>query len=111
MERMMLEFDDLQEMHMDEMIRLACKWSELLEAERIIEMCDNDAAVGYDSDAAYEMFLDKLKVEEKQRQKQMRVARRRKWISQVLEIAACLVLMMGIATPIAIANVKMIRVR
>lgn len=47
-------FDDIQGLPLDEMIRLACKWHELQEAERIIAECEKDVAEISDSDAVEE---------------------------------------------------------
>lgn len=108
-----LNFDEIQDQHLDEMIRLAFKHADALEAQYIMESCSNtnEMNVRYDEKTAYVRYLEKLKAEEKQEKRRSRTARIRKWVPRMVETAACLVLIVGIAAPIAIANVESIRSR
>ena len=113
MESNKLNYGDIRESHLDEMIRLAFKQADALEAQRIIAGCDapHEMDGSVDPDTAYARFLEKMKAEDRREKKIARAQRRRKWAPRLIEIAACLVLLTGIATPIAIANVEVIRVK
>ncbi len=106
-------YDEILEHHLDTMIRLAFMQNEALEVEAILREveCEGLENIQADRDSAYQLFLNKL-------EKQIHADRiirknktRGKTISRIIQIAACIVLAIGIATPIAIANVESIRVK
>ena len=106
-------YDDIQDRHMDTMIRLAYLQKEALETEDIlkeVEESDKENEQVH-PDIAYQMFLDKLERETRKERKTKRLNEAKKAMSRLVLIGACVVLVIGIAAPIAIANIEAIRVR
>ncbi len=106
-------YDDIQDRHMDTMIRLAYLQKEALETEDIlkeVEKSDKENEQVH-PDIAYQMFLDKLERETRKERKTKRLNEAKKAMSRLVLIGACVVLVIGIAAPIAIANIEAIRVR
>ena len=106
-------FDALQDQHLDAMIRLAYKQADALESQRIAEgyyaspaQPSPDAAA-----AAFASFEDKLRQRSRQDGKAARRRRLGHMIPRIVQAAACIVLVLGISAPIAIANVESIRVK
>lgn len=113
MSKNQLNYDEIKDQHLDTMISLAFKHADALETQEIMEECEH-AECPVDEKrvkATYDMFLDKLAKQEAQERKQSRIVRFRRSIPRVIQIAACLVLVLGIATPFAVANVEVVRVR
>lgn len=113
MSKNQLNYDEIKDQHLDTMIKLAFKHADALEAQEIMEECEN-AECPVDEKrvkATYDMFLDKLAKQEAQERKKSRIVQFRRSIPRVIQIAACLVLVLGIATPFAVANVEAIRVK
>lgn len=105
-------YDDIQDRHLDTMIRLAYLQKEALEAEAIlkeVEKADRKEEQIH-PDIAYQMFLDKLERETRKERKKKKIQEARKVISRLALIGACIVIVIGIAVPIAIANVETVRV-
>lgn len=108
-----LTYDSIQDEHLDLMIRLAYKHADALEAQDIIE---NDArALTPEEEGAcrraYERFQGKMEAQYRSERRQTNIRRLRKWASRFVVGAACMILIIGIAAPIAIANVEVIRAR
>lgn len=108
-----LNYDEIQDQHLDTMIKLAFKYANALESQEIMEACENmecpvnEACVK----STYNMFLDKLAKQRAQETRQSRIVQFRRIIPRVIQIAACLILVLGIATPFAVANVETVRVK
>lgn len=108
-----LNYDSIRDDHLDDLIRLAYKQADALETQEILE---NDVrTLTPDEEAlcrrAYERFWQKADVQDRAEKKQTNISRWRKRASRFVGAAACLVLLLGIATPIAIAKVESIRVK
>ena len=106
-------YDDIQDRHMDTMIRLAYLQKEALETEDILKEVEKSVKENEQvhPDIAYQMFLDKLESETRKERKTKRLNEAKKAMSRLVLIGACVVLVIGIAAPIAIANIEAIRVR
>ena len=106
-------FDALQDQHLDAMIQLAYKQADALESQRIAD--DYYASPAQpspdDAAAAFASFQDKLRRRSRQDGKAALRRRLRHMIPRIVQAAACIVLVLGISAPIAIANVESIRVK
>ena len=113
MRRNRYNFDALQDQHLDAMIRLAYKQADALEAQRIADDCRASAEQpsAEEAAAAFASFEGKLRHLARQ---DARAARRRRlghMLPRIVQAAACIVLLLGISAPIAIANVESFRVK
>lgn len=109
----MPNLDKIREQHIDQLVRLAYLYEEALEAEEFIEGSDRTPSAGERSgcEALYARFEEKWR-REKARARRLRLLRAGRRIGgRAVQIAACLVLLLGIATPIAIANVESVRAK
>lgn len=105
--------DEIRDQHLDTMIRLAFHYADALEAQEWMQE-QGSAQPNVDeahARATYDRFLDKLAKQESGEKKRERIVRLRRTIPKVIQIAACLVLALGIAAPLAVANVEAIRVK
>jgi len=104
--------DEIQDQHLDTMIKLAFEYEDALEAqensENNEEMPIIDAAR---KEAVWNKALEKIAEMEAEEKKKSRIVQFRRSIPRIIEVAACLILVMGIAAPFAIANVEVIRVK
>jgi len=108
-----INYDEIQDEYLDNIIRLAYKNAEALEAQEIIaESMTEEAQVPDDQKkAAFQMFLSKMAQQKKQDNREARIHQWKKIVPRIINVAACIVLMLGITVPYAIANVEAIRVR
>lgn len=106
-------FDEIQDQHLDAMLKLAFKQADALETQRILEKCEQTGCEVDEKSAAaaYDRFLDKLAGQEKQERKQARTVKFRRGASRFIQAAACIVVILAIAAPVALANVEAIRVK
>jgi len=106
-------YDEIQDEYLDSLIRLAYKNAEALEAQRLMEEDDNasDPVPANDKEAVFQMFLDKMEQLEGGKRPKARVIPWKKNLPRLVNIAACIVVILGIAAPFAIAYVEPIRVR
>ena len=108
-----LNYDSIQDDHLDALIRLAYKHADALETQEILEK-DVHALTPAEEELcrrAYARFQQKTDAQERKARKQTSIGRWRKRASRLVGVAACLVLLLGVATPIAIAKVEFIRVQ
>lgn len=105
--------DELKDEHLDMMLRLAYKYESALNARQALDELEEDGKECSEADArdAYALFLKKYEQQQAQERRQTRRARARRIISRAAEVAACFVLVMAIAAPLAIAKVDAIRVK
>lgn len=107
-----INLDEIQDQHLDTMIKLAFEYEDALEAEENTEADENmpviDAAR---KDAVWNITMEKIAKMEAEEKKKSRIVQFRRSIPRIIEVAACLILVMGIAAPFAIANVEAIRVK
>ena len=106
-------YDEIQDEYLDSLIRLAYKNAEALEAQRLMEEDDNasDPVPANDKEAVFQMFLDKMEQLEGGKRPKARVIPWKKVLTRLANIAACIVVLLGIAAPFAIAYVEPIRIR
>ena len=104
--------DEIQDQHLDTMIKLAFEYEDALEAQENSE--NNEDMPIIDTarkEAVWNKALEKIAEMEAEEKKKSRIVQLRRSIPRVIEVAACLILVMGIAAPFAIANVEAIRVK
>lgn len=108
-----LNYDSIQDDHMDDLIRLAYKQADALEAQEILENDVRELTPDEEElcRCAYRSFLKKIDVQKRIEKKQTDIRQWRKRASRFVSTAACLVLLLGITTPIAIAKVEFFRVK
>ena len=106
-------YDEIQDEYLDSLIRLAYKNAEALEAQRLMEEDDNasEPVSADDKEAVFQMFLDKMEQLEGREQRKARVIPWKKVLPRLVNIAACIVMLLGIAAPFAIAYVEPIRIK
>lgn len=104
--------DEIQNQHLDTMIKLAFEYEDALEAQDNSEN-DEDMPIidTARKEAVWNKALEKIAEMEAEEKKKSRIVRFRRSIPRIIEVAACLILVMGIAAPFAIANVEAIRVK
>ena len=109
MKAVCLDVKSIQDQHLDMMISLAYQHSQLQEITTMLERvqafeseCDEESV-----QRTYTLFQKKMKAQARADKH----SEGRRWLPRAIEIAACLVLALGIAAPIAIANVEEIRAR
>lgn len=101
----------LQEEHLDCLITLAFKKMAIEEANEIIKEFDRRESEEEKKscDRAYAQFLDKLQKTEKEEKRRNNIARMKMMAARVLQAVACILLIVAIAAPIAIAKVEPLR--
>lgn len=101
----------IQDEHLDMLIRLAYQREEE-QLCQIHEENEDDILLTPERKAiAYAMFLEKMAAAEKERVKIVRIQKIRKHLPRLVNIAACLVIILCIAAPIAVAHVESLRVQ
>ena len=105
-------YETIQDEHLDNLIRLAYMRAEQEAIKKIIDDCDNSSPeIENLSQSTYKRFLDKLSAESKENRNASISRIWKSRISKIINIAACVVLVLGLATPFAVANVDSIRVK
>lgn len=106
-----LNFDEIEDEYIDTMIRLAFKQEEALETQKIIAESKYPATLEEQAAAVrvYKRFIAALSAQEKAQKRENRFLRFQKIAPRVLQAAAAIILILAIATPIAIANVASFR--
>ena len=101
----------IQDEHLDMLIRLVYRREE----EQLCQMHEEteaDFSVSLDRKAlTYAVVLQKMAELEKERVKTVRIQKIRKHLPRLVNIAACLVIILCIAAPIAVAHVESLRVQ
>lgn len=113
MPKNVMNYDSIQDEHVDDLIRLAYKQADALETQEILENDVRELTPDEEElcRRAYRSFLQKVDVQKRIEKKQKDIWRWKKRTSRFVSAAACLVLLLGIATPIALAKVEFIRVK
>ena len=108
-----INYDEIQEEYLDTIIRLAYKDAEDEEVQALLQEDDEAAATvpPEEKEAAFRLFLEKLEQEEKQASRQARVVQWKRVLPRIVNVAACIILILGIAAPFAVAHVDAIRVK
>ena len=106
-----LNFPEIQDAHLDQMIRLAFAQEAALWAQEW--MAQSETPETPQEQERAERLLRRMRAqidrEERAARRRSRSARLRRIVPRVVEIAACVVLAVAVATPFAIANVEFIR--
>lgn len=104
--RQKVDLSELQEQHLDAMIGLAFDLEDAEEALRLTSEPDPALTMQEEeqANAILQTVLARLDVREKAARKQRRKSRLIRWIPWVIEVAACLALVLAIAMPVAVAN-------
>lgn len=106
-------YDEIQDEYLDSLIRLAYKNAEALEAQRLMEEDDSasDPVPPDDKEAVFQMFLGKMERLEGRERPKARFIPWKKVLPRLVNIAACIVVLLGIAAPFAVAYVEPIRIK
>ncbi len=101
-------FGEIQEEHLDMMIRLALKQAE---ADGLLDNTDTkDEPVSEEEvQRTYELFLEKAKALHEQEGKAEKKKKRRRAAKYTLRALICVILLLAIATPVAIASIAPLR--
>ena len=106
-----LNFPEIQDAHLDQMIRLAFAQEAALWAQEW--MAQSETPETPQEQERAERLLRRMRAqidrEERAARRRSRSVRLRRIVPRVVEIAACVVLAVAVATPFAIANVEFIR--
>ena len=107
-----LDFDEIQDGHLDALLRLAYRQMNAMETQEVIhEVGDEPGEMSQSAIDAYARYAEKLSKLEREDRRRTRQARWKKRFPRVVEVAACFIIVLGISASIAIANVESIRVR
>lgn len=109
--RNQLNFDEIQERHLDTLIYMAFQQMDALDAQEASRESGLPPDAKEMETHAYSRFLQKQREVESKRRRASRRARRKHRLSQAISIAACLVVLLGIAAPFAVAYVPGMRSR
>ena len=102
-------WDMLEEEYCDCLTGLALKLREMEETQALIaesERMEIDAA---QAEQAYALFMQKWQAQEKGRRRAARKAQIRRYVPKIAEIAACILLVVCIAAPLAVSNIESVR--
>lgn len=102
-------WDMLEEEYCDCLTGLALKLREMEDTQALIaesERMELDAA---QAEQAYALFMQKWQAQEKGRRRAARKAQIRRYVPKIAEIAACILLVVCIAAPLAVANIESVR--
>ena len=108
-----VDLSELQEQHLDMMIGLAF---DLDDAEEALRLSDEpDPALTPQEEEQADTILQRVLARLDERERAARRQRRReamkRWIPRIIEVAACLALVLAIAMPVAVANSTAFRSR
>ena len=108
-----VDLSELQEQHLDAMIGLAFDLDDAEEALRLSSEPDPALTPQEEEQAKaiLQTVLARLDEREKAARKQRRREGMKRWIPRVIEVAACLALVLAIAIPVAVANSTAFRSR
>lgn len=108
-------FVALQDEHIDAMAALAFQYEEAAEVEEILSAFDAQTGEASEDPAAVQRILaaaeEKLARDEAAERQRTRRQRRKRFGQRFLEVAACVLLLLAIAAPFAVANLDLIRTR
>lgn len=108
-----VDLSELQEQHLDAMIGLAFDLDDAEEALRLSSEPDPALTPQEEeqAEAIFQTVLARLDEREKAVRQQRRRETMKRWIPRVIEVAACLALVLAIAMPVAVANSSAFRSR
>lgn len=105
----------LEDRHIDDLAALAFQYEETVEVEEILSEYDNLPADADGDPAQAQRILaaagEKLAREQAEEKRRTRRQRMRSFGLRFIEVAACVLLLLALAAPLAIANLDLIRTR
>lgn len=106
-----LNFRQIQDEHLDHMIRLAFKQETALLTQRLTEESERSLTPQerIQAESIHARMIVQINQSERIAKRRKQKERRRKLFPRLIEAAACVVLVIGIVAPAAIANVDFIR--
>lgn len=106
-----LNIQKLEDEHLDSMIRLAFEYEAILRTRQLVEESARPLAPEEElhKQEQLERMLTQIDRQERADKRRRRRALAQRFAPKLIEAAACMVLIVGIAAPIAIANVDSIR--
>ena len=109
----MKNYENLVDEHLEFMIRLACEAQEDAEIDELIaeSQLEHTPEEKEITRNAYLLFQRKLAEQEQKERTDSRRRRMQRILPRTVSVAACLVLLLAIATPFAVANISSIRVK
>lgn len=101
-------FDEIREEHLDMMIKLALKQAE---SEGLLDNEDysNEIVTDEEMQRTYNLFLEKLRIQNEQKAKEERKRKCKNVIRSGTRVLVCLIIFLALATPIALANIAPLR--
>ena len=109
----MKNYEELVDEHLEFMIRLACEAQEDTEIDELIAESQlvHTPEEKEITRNAYLLFQRKLAQQEQKERSDSRRRRAQRLLPRAISVAACLVILLAIATPFAVANISSIRVK
>lgn len=106
-----LNFPEIQDTHLDQMIRLAFEQETALWAQQLIAESEKPLTSEQQEHADRMLVRMMVQIDQEERtvRRRNKIARMKRMVPRLIEVAACIVLIIGIAAPFAIANVESIR--
>ena len=112
MNKKQTNFDEIQNEYLDTMIKLAIKHGDAMAAQTDDEEGEDVPAIDEArKNAVWAMAMEKYAKMDAAEKKKHRIVKLHRFIPRMIHAAACLVLVMGIAAPLAVANVEAIRIK
>lgn len=106
-----LNFPEIQDTHLDQMIRLAFEQETALWAQQLIAESEKPLTSEQQEHADRMLVRMMVQIDQEERtvRRRNKIAHMKRMVPRLIEVAACIVLIIGIAAPFAIANVESIR--
>ena len=101
--------EDLEDKHIDYLITLAYRYLAILDTQSIIDSSEEVVSSDLVKQRIFREFEDKYSLLKKENRKQQNRHRYRRRFIRFIEIAACIIVILGITAPLAIANVSVVR--
>ena len=102
-------WDMLEEEYCDCLTGLALKLREMEDTQALIAESKRMEIDAAQAEQAYALFMQKWQAQEKGRRRAARKAQIRRYVPKIAEIAACILLVVCIAAPLAVANIESVR--
>ena len=112
MSKIQTNYDEFQDEYLNTVIKLAIKYGDTIEAQADID-AEKDVPTIDEArkNAVWAMAMEKYTMMKTAEKEERQPVPLRRPLSRMIHVAACLILVLGIAAPIAIANVEAIRVK
>lgn len=102
-----LNFPEIQDTHLDQMIRLAFEQETALWAQQLIAESEKPLTSEQQEHADRMLVRMMVQIDQEERtvRRRNKIAHMKRMVPRLIEVAACIVLIIGIAAPFAIANI------